>query len=88
MDEEERIRYVIERVGLEEAIKFAEQGLYIYTKDSIKIGKYKEKVAFYLEFLKKHGKDPKFVVVGDLADQELADQRKGQLSHLDKQRTS
>ena len=51
MTEEERIKFIEQRDGKEAAIKFAEQGLALYTEAAIRESKYKDSILFYKQYI-------------------------------------
>lgn len=53
MTEQDRITFVEQRDGKEAALKFAEQGLALYTEAAIRLSQYKDSIIFYKEYLKK-----------------------------------
>ncbi len=64
MSEKERLDLVIERDGLEAAIKFAEQGLYLYIIEALKrSGALGESTKEWVKFLEAQGKKVRLVVV-------------------------
>ena len=68
MSEKERIAFIEQRDGKGAALKFAEQGIAIYTKASIDKGTYKESLEYYQQFLEAHGYEIQFVVMTKLCE--------------------
>lgn len=63
MSEKERLDFIIERDGLEAAIKFAEQGLYLYIIEALKRSSLGESTKEWIKFLEANGKKVRIVVV-------------------------
>ena len=72
MTEEDRLKFVEERDGLEAAIKFAHQGIGIYVKAAIESSKYKDSIKEYTRFLNEHGYDKLDII---MTKKELKDEK-------------
>jgi len=63
MKELDRIDFIIERDGLEAALKFSEQGVAIYVEASVRSGMYKSSIKVFTDFLAEHGRHVEMVKV-------------------------
>ncbi len=70
--EEDRIRFIMNRGGKDEAINFAKQTLYIYLRETIMLSKYRDSIEYIIKFLREEAnlavRLPGFDYIGQVDD--------------------